>query len=152
MQKLISCDEKEMLSKVNYIKNFHFNRLPKPFTIVSKEEFENYEDTWYPDFVGIGQIHNDDEKALLLGDEIAKNSSMISIRYRFYDTHGYAKCKFTKKVQPKNSWERPTYEDDIVYIKFGCSHKNRELVEKDAFERVYKCNDCGQVWSEQTGY
>lgn len=150
MEKVITSSEEEMLKSCNYIKEFNFNRLPKPFTICNREEFENYEDTWYPKFIGIGQIHNDEEKALLLGSGV--NASTIHLHYRFYDTVGYARCKFRKEIPAKNSWERNEYTDEVMYIKFGCDHKGAELIESDRFERVYKCHKCGLVWSEQTGY
>ena len=150
MQKIVDSSEKEMLESCNYIKEFHFNKLPRPFTIVSREKFEDYEDTWYPEFIGIGQIHDEEQKQLLLGNEV--RASSIDVRYRFYSTIGYARCKFRKEVKPINRWERSTWVEDIIYIRFGCEHKGRKLIESDRFERVYKCEDCGLTWSEQTGY
>ena len=150
MERIVSSSEQEMLKEIEYIKEFHFNRLPSPFTIVSREEFEDYEDTWYPKFIGIGQLHSDEEKAKLLGNDV--KASTIHIKYRFYNTVGYARCKFRKEVKPINKWERSDWVDDVIYIKFGCDHKGAKLIDSDRFERVYKCEKCGLTWSEQTGY
>ena len=150
MQKVISSSEEEMLKSCNYLKEFHFNKLPRPFTIVSREEFENYEDTWYPEFIGIGQIHDDNQKEELLGSDV--KASTIHMHYRFYDTRGYARCKFTKKVKSVDKYGRSEYVDDVIYIRFGCDHKGAKLIESDRFERVYTCEKCGLTWSEQTGY
>lgn len=150
MQKVIQSKDEEMLKSCNYLKEFHFNKLPRPFSIVSREEFEDQEDTWYPQFIGIGQIHDDKQKAELLGSDV--NASTIHMHYRFYDTNGYARCRFRKEVKSVNKWGRSEYVDDVIYIKFGCDHKGAELIESDRFERVYKCEKCGLTWSEQTGY
>ena len=150
MQKLIQSNDEEMLKSCNYLKEFHFNKLTRPFTIVSREEFEDYEDTWYPEFIGIGQIMSESEKEDLLG--AGTNASTIHMHYRFYDTRGYARCKFRKEVPPVNKWERSRYVDDVLYIRFGCDHNGAKLVDSDPFERTYRCEKCGLTWSEQTGY
>lgn len=152
MYKLTWCNESDMLKEIPYLDKFHFNHLPKPFKIVSQKEYEDYEDTWYPQFVGIGQIHNDEEKQQLLGE--GTEASTIHMKYSFFNTHGYAKCKFRKKVVVENEkyGNKYNYVDDVIYIRFGCDHKGAEMIDSDVFERTYKCPECGLVWSEQTGY
>ena len=150
MEKVISSTESEMLKDCNYIKEFHFNRLPKPFEVVTEKEYEWWEDTWYPQYIGIGQLHSEEQKSLLVDEETAKKVGMIELKYRFYSTRGYAKCKYREPIKEQSGAIR--WEERTLFIRFGCEHKNAKLVEQDAFERKYRCPDCGLIWTEQTGY
>lgn len=150
MNKIIRCSEDEMKKDCPYVQSkLHVNEMPKPYFEVDEKEFMFYIDTWTPLYTDYHQICRKEDYCKITGRDEKDTSSLsyVDTHIYYFSDRGYARCKV-----PHYDRENMKHYYENKYFRIGCTHKNVEVIDKDPFEITFKCKDCGNVWSEQTGY
>ena len=123
----------------------NFNKMPKPFFEMTKEEFERSAGVYMPNYIDIGQVMDKEDYEKITG-EVPALGSHVRMTYFYYDTFGLAIA-----IIPQ--FEDKTGKLSFIskYFRLGCKHEHLTPISNDGLVRTFKCEDCGSVIEEQTG-
>ena len=109
----------------------HFNKMPKPYTEISMEEYFSGLDSWALNYTDFHQVIGEDAKAL------GYEGQMVVVHTRYNGEEGFARLT----IPGTNKYR---------FFRLGCKH-DWELIGSDSLTNIYKCKKCGTTITMSNG-
>lgn len=109
----------------------HFNKMPKPYTEISMEEYFSGLDSWALNYKDFHQVMGEDAKAL------GYEGKMVVVHTSYNGEEGFARLT----IPGTNRYR---------FFRLGCKH-DWELIGSDSLTNKYKCKKCGTVIEVSNG-
>lgn len=118
--------------KLNFLSEpIHFNKMPRPYTEISMEEYFAGLDMWALNYTSFHQVIGEEAKSL------GYEGRLVVVHCSFNGEEGFARLK----IPGTNKYR---------FFRLGCKH-NWELIESDSLTNTYKCKKCGTVIEVSNG-
>ena len=109
----------------------HFNKMPKPYTEISMEEYFSGLDMWALNYTGFHQVIGEDAKNL------GYEGQMVIVHTSYNEEEGFARM---------NALGSKEYR----FFRLGCKH-DWELIGADSLTNKYRCKKCGTTITMSNG-